>query len=289
MSATDSDPIAPPGVDLEHPSVARVYDFYLGGTANWAIDREFGKKVLSRFPLLRPIAKANRLFLHRAVRHLVRQGVRQFIDIGAGVPTMGNTHQVADQLAPNQSHVVYVDNEPVAVAHSEVLLDQYGDPQRHAAINADLRDPDELWRRVEATGVIDLRQPVALLLIAVLHFHQPGPNGEDLGTPAVARYRELMAPGSYLTISQLSPDGVPPAIEENLANLQRMYQQSGSSDAMFRDHDEILALFGDFEMIEPGLTWTPLWHPEEIGSIAPVISFSTPNESAIKAGVGRKR
>jgi hypothetical protein len=288
VSSTDQDPVAPPGVDLEHPSVARVYDFYLGGTANWAIDREFGKKVLSRFPLLRPIAKANRLFLHRAVRHLVRQGVRQFIDIGAGVPTMGNTHEVADELAPKQSHVVYVDNEPVAVAHSEVLLDQYGDPRRHAAINADLRDPDELWRKVRATGVIDLSQPVALLLIAVLHFHQPGPDGEDLGTPSVARYRELMVPGSYLAISQLTPDGVPPVIEQNLAELQQMYQQSGSSDAMFRSRDEIRALFGDFEIVEPGLTWTPLWHPEETGSIAPVISFGSPNESAIIAGVGRK-
>ncbi|HEX4700590.1 MAG TPA: SAM-dependent methyltransferase, partial [Pseudonocardiaceae bacterium] len=168
MNAADQEPAIPPGVDLEHPSVARVYDFYLGGTANWAIDREFGKKVLARFPLLRPIAKANRLFLHRAVRHLVRQGVRQFVDIGSGVPTMGNTHQIADELAPD-CRVVYIDNEPVAVAHSQMLLDQNGDPERHAAINADLREPDELWQRVRDTDVLDLTQPVALLLVAVLH------------------------------------------------------------------------------------------------------------------------
>jgi hypothetical protein len=288
VNGTDQEPALPPGVDLEHPSVARVYDFYLGGTANWAIDREFGKKVLGRFPLLRPIAKANRLFLHRAVRHLVRQGVRQFIDIGAGVPTMGNTHDVADELAPGQTHVVYIDNEPVAVAHSEMLLDQFGDPKRHAAINADLRDPDELWQRVAATGVIDLSKPVGLLFIAVLHVHQDGPDGEDVGAASVARYRQLLAPGSFLGISQLTPDGVPPGIEANLADLKEMYDASSSSDAMFRSQDEIRALFGDFELVEPGLTWTPLWHPEETSASAPVISFATPSESAIMAGVGRK-
>ncbi|HEX5114937.1 MAG TPA: SAM-dependent methyltransferase [Pseudonocardiaceae bacterium] len=277
----------PPGVDLEHPSVARVYDYYLGGTANWAIDREFGKKVLSRFPLLRPIAKANRLFLHRAVRYLVRQGVRQFIDIGSGVPTMGPTHEVADELAPD-SRVVYIDNEPVAVAHSEMLLEQHGDPKRHAAINADLRYPDELWRRVRNTGVIDFDQPVALLLIAVLHVHQTGTHGEDLGASSLARLRELLCPGSYLAVSHITTEGVPDAQVANLADLKRMYDTSSSSNAIWRDHTEIRELFGDFEIVEPGLTWTPVWHPEETSSIAPVISFNSPNESVILAGVGRK-
>jgi hypothetical protein len=289
VNGTDQEQVVPPGVDLEHPSVARVYDYYLGGTANWAIDREFGKKVLSRFPLLRPIAKANRLFLHRAVRHLVRQGVRQFIDIGAGVPTMGNTHQVADELAPGSTRVVYIDNEPVAVAHSQMLLEKLGDRQRHAAINADLRRPDELWDRVAATGVIDFNEPVALLMIAVLHVYQSGPNGEEIGAASLARYRELLPPGSYLGISQLTPDGVSESMERNLAELKRMYEASSSSDAMWRSQDEIRALFGDFEMLEPGLTWTPLWHPEETSPIAPVISFEEPNESAIMAGVGKKK
>jgi hypothetical protein len=287
VSTTDQDPVMPPGVDLEHPSVARVYDYYLGGTANWAIDREFGKKVLSRFPLLRPIAKANRLFLHRAVRYLVRQGVRQFVDIGSGVPTMGPTHVVADELAPD-SRVVYIDNEPVAVAHSEMLLEQHGDPKRHAAINADLRYPDELWRRVSSTGVIDFDQPVALLLIAVLHVHQADQRGEDLGGSSLARFRELLGSGSYLAISHITTEGVPDAQVANLADLKRLYDTSSSSNAIWRDHAEIRELFGDFEIVEPGLTWTPVWHPEETSSIAPVISFNSPNESVILAGVGRK-
>jgi hypothetical protein len=274
-------------VDLERPSVARVYDYYLGGTANWAIDREFGKKMLSRFPLLRPIAKANRLFLHRAVRYLARQGVHQFIDIGSGVPTMGPTHEVADQVAPG-SRVVYIDYEPVAVAHSEMLLEQHGDPARHAAINADLRQPDGLWQKVAATGVIDFNEPVALLLIAVMHVEQLGPDGTDVGETVLERYRELLTAGSYLAISQLTTDGVSADMAAHLADLKRMYDTSSSSNAIFRDRAGIRALFGGFEMVPPGLTWTPLWHPEQTSPSAPVVTFAEPNESAILCGIGRK-
>lgn len=286
MNAAEQDPAAPPGVDLEHPSVARVYDFYLGGTANWAIDREFGKRVLSRFPLLRPIAKANRLFLHRAVRYLVKQGVRQFIDVGSGVPTMGSTHMIADEFT-RDARVVYIDNEPVAVAHSQMLLEENGDPSRHAAINADLREPDELWQRVREIEVLDFTQPVALLLVAVLHVQQPGPDGTDMGAAAAARFRQLLNSGSYLVLSHITSEGVPPDLDEKLVELKEMYD-SRSSPVIWRTHAEIADLFGDFEMVEPGLTWTPLWHPEETSPTAQLITFATPNESVIWAGVGRK-
>lgn len=287
MTAAAQEPSPPAGVDLENPSIARIYDFLLGGTANWAIDREFGKRLLTVVPLLRPIAKANRLFLHRAVRYLIRQGVEQFIDIGSGVPTMGNTHEVADELAP-ESRVVYIDNEPVAVAHSQVLLDQYGDPKRHAVISADLRRPDELWRGVESTGVIDFRKPVALLMIAVLHIQQEGPDGTDWGESYVARYRELLRPGSYLALSHVTDEGVPAAMDNDLVDLKALYDSGSSSKVIWRSRTAIESMFGDFQMCDPGLTWTPLWHPEETSSIAPVISFETPNESVILAGVGRK-
>jgi hypothetical protein len=280
------DPFPPQGVDLDRPSVARVYDWYLGGTANWAIDREFGERVLTTFPLLRPIAIANRLFLHRVVRHLVRLGVRQFIDIGSGVPTMGNTHQVADEVAPD-SAVVYIDNEPVAVAHSQVLLDQHGDPARHAAINADLRNPDMLWERVIETGVIDLHKPVALLLIAVLHVQQPDADGADIGQHAVARYRELLPSGSYLAISHITDEGVPPDVAPKLVDLKKMYDTS-SSPVIWRSHTQIHDLFGDFDLIPPGMGWTPAWHAEETGPNSPTIEFDRPNEAVIWAGVGRK-
>jgi hypothetical protein len=286
MNEAKRDPYPPQGVDLERPSVARVYDWYLGGTANWAIDREFGAKALSVLPLVKPIAMANRLFLHRAVRHLVRLGIRQFIDIGSGVPTMGNTHQVADEVAPD-SRVAYIDNEPVAVAHSQVLLEQHGDPERHAVVNADLRNPDRLWQRVAETGVIDLGEPVAVLLVAVLHVQQLDADGTDVGPAAVDRLRELMSHGSYLAISHGTVEGLPDELERQMLEFKRMYDTS-SSPVIWRPHDEIRALFGDFELVEPGMTWTSLWHPEESGENAPVIEFETPNESVVWVGVGRK-
>jgi hypothetical protein len=286
MTESVQDPFPPQGVDLERPNVARVYDWYLGGTANWAIDRRFGERVLTSFPLLRPIAIANRLYLHRVVRHLVHRGVRQFVDIGSGVPTMGNTHQVADEIAPD-SKVVYIDYEPVAVAHSQVLLEQHGDPARHAAINADLRNPDRLWQRVIETGVIDLDEPIALLVIAVLHVQQPGPDGVDVGPRAIARYRELLPSGSYLAVSHITDEGVPDDIAEKLIELKQMYDTS-SSPVIWRSHAEIRELFGNFEMLPPGMSWTPSWHPEETGPTSPVIEFDRPNEAVIWAGVGRK-
>ena len=286
MNTADQEPAAPPGVDLEHPSVARVYDFYLGGTANWAIDREFGKKVLTRFPLVRQAAKANRLFLQRAVRHLVRLGVRQFVDIGSGVPTMGSTHQIANEIC-DDARVVYVDNEPVAVAHSQILLEENGDPTRHAAINADLRHPDELWQRVREIEVLDLTKPVAVMVIAVLHVQQPGPDGTDAGPAALSRIRQLMPPGSYLAISHATADGVPPELDAQMVELKELYDKR-SSPVIWRTQDEIAELFGDFEIIEPGVTWTTLWHPEETSPSAPKITFATPNESIAYAGVARK-
>jgi hypothetical protein len=286
VSEAEQDPFPPQGVDLDRPSVARVYDWYLGGTANWAIDREFGKKVLSRLPFARTAAVANRLFLHRAVRHLVRLGVRQFVDIGAGVPTMGNTHEVAQEIAPD-SKVVYIDNEPVAVAHSQVLLEQHGDLGRHAVINADLRDPDRLWQRVVETGMIDLGEPIAVLIVAVLHFRQPGPDGVDVGPQAVARYRELLPPGSYLALSHLTDEGIPEHLKDAQDDARQMYR-STNMGMILRSQQEIEELFGDFDLVEPGMCWSPLWHPEESSPTAPIITFATPNEAGFWVGVGRK-
>ena len=286
LSQQGPDPFPPEGVDLDRPSIARVYDWLLGGTANWAIDREFGKKVASAFPLLKSGALSNRLFLHRAVRHLVRLGVRQFVDIGSGVPTVGNTHQVADEVAPD-AHVVYIDNEPVAVAHSRLLLEESGDARRHAIIQADMRDPIRLWEDVRETGVIDLDQPVAVLLVAVMHIQQLGADGADIGPRSVAWYRDLMPSGSYLVLSAATDDGVPAPFDAQLGEIKQMYDAS-TSPVVLRTREEIGSLFGDFELVDPGLTWTPLWHPEESGPAAPEIDFDTPEESAVWCGVGRK-
>ncbi|MEV6603153.1 SAM-dependent methyltransferase [Kutzneria sp. NPDC051319] len=277
----------PQGADLTHPSVARVYDWYLGGTNNWAIDREFGKRVCERVPLIKDIARANRQFLFRAVRHLMAMGVRQFIDIGAGLPTMRPTHEVADEVEPGVSKVIYVDHEPVAVAESQVLLQSKGDPLRHAALNGDLRAPDRLWAQIEDLGIIDFTEPVALLLIAVLHVEQTDEGGRDLGQEAVARYRALLPSGSYLVISHISDEDVPADMVAQLVELKAMYDKS-SSRVIWRSRQQVRELFGDFELIEPGLQWTPDWHPEDADPQAEPISFATPAHSVIRAAAARK-
>lgn len=293
MPERQSDPVSPPDVDLERPSIARVYDYFLGGTTNWAVDREFGDHVLARFPLLRDIALANRLFLHRAVRYLTKRGVRQFLDVGAGVPTEGNTHQVADDVRRDAGEepdvrVVYVDNEQVAVAHAAMLLNSEGDPARHAVVEADLREPEALWQKALETDLLDPDEPVALLLIAILHVRQPGADGNDIGPDAVARFRELLPRGSYLAISHVTDEGVPEELGDKLVELKRMYDESSSSDVIWRPRADVAALLGDFRLVEPGWTWTPEWHPEETGPGVRTVTFRSPNESVIWAGVGEK-
>jgi hypothetical protein len=287
MNETSRDSFPPEGVNLDRPSVARIYDYILGGNANWAIDREFGDKVKETFPLVVSAAKANRQFLFRAVRHLMRLGVRQFIDLGAGLPTMDHTHAVADSVEQGTARVVYVDNEPVAVAHSQILLEQQGDPKRHTAINGDLRAPAHLWERVLDTGLIDLNEPIGLLLIAVLHVQQLDEQGRDMGADVVARYRELLPSGSYLAISHATDEGAPPAMSASIAAIKAMYDSS-SSPVIWRTRDEVAALFGDFELLAPGVTWTPSWHPEESMSRASDPVFDQPSESIAYAAVGRK-
>ncbi|HEX6355593.1 SAM-dependent methyltransferase [Actinophytocola sp.] len=269
---------------VQLPSVAGVYDYYLGGTAHRAIDRRFGDQVLTMFPLVRPIARANRSFLRRAVRHLVRCGVRQFVDIGAGMPGEGSTHTIADTPAPGASRVAYVDNDAGAVAHARSLIAESGDPARHAIVHADLRDPDELWRHVGDTGIIDLTEPVGLLMIAVLHLRQSDENGTDVGARAVARYRELLPARSYLAISHATKEDVPDEVKATLAGAGAMYGGNGSR-TVWRTRREVTELFGEFELVAPGVTWAPLWGDEESANAS---SFTTPNESGILAGVARK-
>jgi S-adenosyl methyltransferase len=293
MSGDISDPAPPVGVDLQRPNIARVYDYYLGGRTNWAVDRQFADRVLQTFPLLKDIALANRLFLNRVVRHLAKRGVLQFLDIGAGMPTAGNTHEVSDELCiaerrrPN-IRVVYVDNEPIAVAHAEVLLDKEGDPNRHAVIAADLRDPDDVWEQALDTELLDPHAPVGLLLTAVLHVRQPGPHGVDVGAESVARFRELLPPGSFIAITHATQDGVPPELAARFAEMKRFYDTSSSSDLIFRSRAEISALLDGWSMLDPGWAWTPEWHPEETGPHVRTITFPSPSHAGLWAGVGRK-
>lgn len=244
------------GVDLERPNPARIYDWYLGGTANWAIDRELGEKTLQAFPLTRDLARANRGFLDAVVRYCLEQGVDQFLDLGSGVPTVGNVHEVADSVSPS-SHCVYVDYEPIAVAHAQVLLERDGDPARHAVLHADLRDADYVWDQAVQSGLLDPGKPVALLLMSVLHFIA---DDQEVAR-TLGRYRELLAGGSFVAASHITEEGLPDELAARVREGVALYKQS-SSPIRSRTRAEFKALFTGLDVVAPGVVSAAQWHTE---------------------------
>jgi O-methyltransferase involved in polyketide biosynthesis len=239
---------------LDHPSPARIYDYLLGGVNNYAVDRMFANSMLAKMPDLRPAAVLNRRFLQRAVRFAVQRGYRQFIDIGSGLPSQGNVHEVADEAAPGETKVVYVDNEPIAHAHSSALLADTADRRRHAALHADFFARRATWNAVLKTKLINPDQPVCLLTVALLHFMPP----EQEPEATLAWYREQLPPGSMLILSHAS-DALDDASFQDVA---ASYNKQSAGNAYLRTREEITALFGDFELVEPGLDWAPLWRPD---------------------------
>lgn len=241
---------APYGVDLDRPNAARVYDYYLGGAHNFAVDRQMAAQALAAWPELPLIMRANRAFLRRAVRFLVHSGVRQFLDLGSGIPTVGNVHEVAHAEDPS-CQVVYVDIDPVAVTHSRAILD--GSP-RVAAVQADLRSPDYVLDRAEKEGSLDLTQPVAVLLVAVLHFV---PDADD---PAgvIASYRDATAPGSAIAVCHATADGQGDKADEHRA----LYARTPTPMTM-RSRAEVTRLLDGYDLVEPGLVYMSQWRPED--------------------------
>ncbi len=264
----------PEAVDLDRPNVARIYDWALGGTANWAIDRQYGRQAVQAFPLVKTLARSNRDFLGRAVRYCLAHGITQFLDLGSGIPTAGNVHEVADDYA-DDSRCVYVDREPVAVAHGRMLLEEAGDPERHAVLHADLRDVEDVWEGALATGVLDPDRPICLLTVAVLHF-LPDVTGVR---EAVRDYRRLLAPGSAYVLSHATETGVEGEELEQIRRLVKLSERS-SSPAVSRSLDEIAAFFGNFEVVEPGIVPVGEWRPEPGAATVPLAS--------VVGGVGRK-
>lgn len=257
-------------VDLTRPSAARVYDFYLGGSHNLEVDRRMARDAISLWPDLPKIMQSNRAFLRRAVRYVAAQGISQFLDIGSGIPTVGNVHEVAQQADP-QARVVYVDNDPVAVSHSRGIL---GGDKRTAVVQGDLRKSDGLLAHPIVTGMIDVHRPVAVLMVAVLHFV----SDEDDPFGAVARMRDRLAPGSFLILSHASTEGRP----EVAGSHRELYRRTRTPMTM-RRRAEIARFFDGFELIDPGLVWLPLWRADE-GSSADL----PPEHTTGFAGVGRK-
>jgi SAM-dependent methyltransferase len=248
--ATGEPDWVPPEVDTKRANVARVYDYLVGGTHNFLADQDVGRAIIAVEPNARAIFQANRAFLGRAVRFLAAAGIRQFLDIGSGIPTEGNVHEIAQQAAPD-ARVVYADIDPVAIAHSKAILT--GNPGA-TVIEGDLRAPQTILARAADTGLIDFTQPVALLLIAVVHFIH---DDEDPWR-IVGALKDALAPGSYLALTHGTEEGKP-----DIAHAaEKVYQRAATADLRMRPRADILRLFDGLELIEPGLVTSPQWHPE---------------------------
>ncbi|MFE2754963.1 SAM-dependent methyltransferase [Actinosynnema sp. NPDC059335] len=243
----------PSSVDLTRPSAARMYDYYLGGSHNFAVDREAAKSVEKIFPGMSGAARANRSFLRRAVRYLLSQGIDQFLDLGSGIPTVGNVHEIAQQTNP-EARVVYADVEPVAVAHSTALL---ADNPLALAIQGDLREPESVLDNADVRAMLDFDRPIGLLMVAVLHFVPDSDNPQA----AIARYREVLASGSYLAVSHGSWDGVSQEGQESGEQVNAIYRRT-DSPLVLRTGAEVAAFFTGLEVVEPGVVPLSEWRPD---------------------------
>ncbi|WP_246025245.1 SAM-dependent methyltransferase [Saccharopolyspora antimicrobica] len=251
MAEHEADPLAAGDFDIESPNAARMYDYYLGGNANFAVDRETADRFLKVVPSARQWAYANRAFLGRAVRFMVAQGVDQFLDLGSGIPTVGNVHEIAQEAEP-AARVAYVDREPVAVAHAEALLD--GTP-RVSVTQADIRDPEAVLSAPGVAGLLDFSRPVGVLAVAILHFVAD----EDDPAEIVRRYRAACVPGSYLALSHLSPITF---TDDQLRGAHAIYNRT-STPGTLRSRDHIAELLTGYELVDPGLVLLPEWRPDD--------------------------
>lgn len=259
---------------VAHP--ARRYNYWLGGKDNFQADRDSGDAMAEAFPTIRTAALENRRFLQRAVRYLAHEaGIRQFLDIGTGIPTADNTHEVAQRIAP-ESRVVYVDNDPIVLAHARALLTS--SPQGATAyIDADLRDPEKILTHPDLLRTIDLSRPVALMLVAILHFV---PDDDDPGA-ALTRLLDALPPGSYLAASHATHDYLP----THIAEQAKMAARGGGPHGLvnLRSLAEFASYFDGLEVVEPGITSVADWHADDAPQPRP-----TPAEVSMYGAVARK-
>jgi SAM-dependent methyltransferase len=264
---------APRDVDVNQPSISRIWDWFLDGSHNFAVDREVAAEMLARMPEGPRMAQASRAFLRRAVRMCVESGITQFLDIGSGIPTVGNVHEIAQRADPT-CRVVYVDIDPVAVSHTRQIL---GNNERATVIRGDLRAPQEILASAELRRMLDFDQPIALFLIAVLHFVAD----EDDPVGIIRQFHDVLAPGSLLVIGHGSrnTEGMP---RDHLHSAREMYERSVARVSL-RSRVEVTGLFTGWDLIYPGVEWIPRWRPDNPASDA---EPSLPN--AGYAGVARK-
>lgn len=259
----DADDWVPPAIDLSKPSVARAYDYALGGKDNFAVDRAAAERLAERLPNFRRSAQANRAFLVRAVRLMAEQGVRQFIDLGSGIPTSPNVHEVARGL-DQRATVLYVDNDPIVIAHCRALA---ADSPGILSLLHDVRQPKALLDHPLVRRLIDFDQPVGLLVVALMHFIQ-----HDVAPEMMMLYGRELAPGSFLALSALSSEGMDP---EALRVLEAVYPTT--SPVVIRSAAQVEALFEGFTLVEPGLVDAANWRHD-----------GEAEQPRILAAVGRK-
>ncbi|MDH6108898.1 O-methyltransferase involved in polyketide biosynthesis [Kitasatospora sp. MAP12-15] len=254
------------GLQADRPHPARIYDYWLGGKDNFPPDRAAAEHAISVSADIPAAARENRAFLQRAVRMCAREGIRQFIDIGAGLPSPGNVHEAAQEIQPD-ARVVYVDNDPIVLTHGRALL---ADNRSTTVLTGDVRELDELLDRPELRALIDFEQPVAILLVAVLHFVS-----DEEARAALDKVFARVAPGSYLVLSNSTHEGNP----ERAAAAARTWEKT-SSGINLRGRAHVETFFDGWELLEPGVDFVPLWRPEG------------PTEQSTRwmyAGVGRKQ
>lgn len=262
----DARPGEPDDIDLWRPSSARMFDFFMGGSANFEIDREAGQRVVEAMPEVVQSIRANRAFLARAVRFLADQGIEQILDLGSGVPHVGSAHEIVHSLNP-AARVIYVEREPVAVAHSRQVLD---DVKQAEIVEADFRDVRSVLSGAAATGLIDFARPLGLLMISVLNFVQD----DEVVTDVVRRYVEELVPGSYLVLSHPTADGFSREAAERVAEVYRHV----NPPSCWRSPDEILALLRGAALLPPGLVAPSHWRPDREPEV-------DPNRVAFRAGI----
>ncbi|MET7681196.1 SAM-dependent methyltransferase [Streptomyces sp. NPDC005423] len=240
----------PPQIDTSKPHPARMYDYFLGGKDNYEVDREAAERFIEAAPEVRDGVRANRHFMHRAVRHVVEEGgVRQILDIGTGLPTEPNVHQIAHAIAP-ETRIVYVDNDPIVSTHSMALMEDTDT----SVILADVRDPRTILDHPEVRKAIDFEQPVAVLLVAVVHFIADAEDPYGI----VATLRDALPVGSYLVLSHATGDVHDDGREEAASVYDR-----ASATMNLRSHAQVVDFFGDFTLVDPGLARVTHWRPEE--------------------------
>jgi hypothetical protein len=241
-----------PSTDQKPATAARMYDYYLGGTHNFPADRAAAQAVAQMYPLTAAVARTFRAFLRRSVRYLADNGMRQFLDIGSGIPTVGNVHEIAQGVWP-ESRVVYADIDPVAVSESLEILEG----NAHAiAIRADVRSPRAVLGHPQVRRMLDFDQPVAVLLCAVLHFVPDDAEAKA----AVTELMDAVPSGSYLVVSHTGTEE--PFEHDDVDKIQGVYKRQTATPVTMRTRSEVSAFFDGLELVEPGLVWLPQWRPE---------------------------